>query len=124
MDSCNVTKFPMEPKIVITKDEGGSIGNSTEYKCVVGGLRYLVHTCSDISYAVEIISRFMKRPTQMHLNDAKKIIRYIKRTLNYGLTYSRNSADDALTELSYSDLAGYLEDMSLPEAEVCSSLVL
>lgn len=110
MGSCNSTKFPMEPKAVITRDEGGVAVNSTEYKSIVGGLRYLVHTRPDISYAVGIISRYMERPTEMHMNAAKKIMRYIKGTLNHGLIYSRSSANSAITGFSDSDLAGNIED--------------
>lgn len=110
MGSCNPTKFPMDPKAVITKDEGGATGNSTEYKSIIGGLRYLVHTRPDISYAVGIISRYMEKPTEMHLNAAKKILRYVKGTLNYGLIYSKDSANNAITGFSDSDLAGNIED--------------
>ncbi|XP_074373925.1 uncharacterized protein LOC141714296 [Apium graveolens] len=76
MGSCNLTKFPMDPKTVITNDEGGAVVNSTEYKSIICGLRYLVHTRPDISYAVGIISRYMEKPTVMHLNAAKKILRF------------------------------------------------
>lgn len=68
---CNPTKYPFDPKEQITKDEGGKQVNVTQYKSLIGGLRYLVHTKPDISYAVGIVSRFMECPTTMHLNAIK-----------------------------------------------------
>ncbi|XP_074360682.1 secreted RxLR effector protein 161-like [Apium graveolens] len=77
---------------------------------MVGGLRYLVHTRPDIAFAVGIVSRFMEHPTVMHMNAAKKILRYVKGTIDYGLLYSRWSRNNILTGYSDSDLAGNVED--------------
>lgn len=44
MNDCNPTKYPMDPKELLTKDEGGIAVDVTQYKSIVGGLRYLVHT--------------------------------------------------------------------------------
>lgn len=79
----------MGPKVQISKDEGGKVVNVTEYKSLVGGLRYLVHTRPDIAYSVGIVSRYMEKPTTMHLNVVKRILRYIKGTLNFGLVYRK-----------------------------------
>lgn len=110
MESCNPTRFPMDPKAVITKDEGGTAVNATEYKSIIGGLRYLVHTRPDIAFAVGIISRYMEKPTELHLNAAKRILRYIRGTVSYGLIYSETSANNAITGFSDSDLGGNVED--------------
>lgn len=95
---------------MITKDEKGNVVNPTEYKSMVGGLRYLVHTCPDKAYAVDIVSRFMERPTTVHLNAVKRILRYVKGTLDYGLVYSRTNGNNLLTGYSDSDLAGHIDD--------------
>ncbi|KAL8132618.1 hypothetical protein AgCh_008194 [Apium graveolens] len=52
----------------------------------------------------------MEKPTVMHLNAVKRIIRYIKGTLEYGLVYSSVSRNNVLTGYSDSDLAGHVED--------------
>ena len=54
MSECNPTKFPMDPKETLTKDEGGKLVYNTQFKSLVGGLRYLVHTRPDIAYSVGI----------------------------------------------------------------------
>lgn len=66
MRDCNPVKYPMEPRIQLDKDVKGKPVDSTMYKSTVGGLRYLVHTQPDISYAVWVVSRYMERPTMIH----------------------------------------------------------
>lgn len=110
MLGCNPTKFPMDPKLQITKDEKGTPVDPTKFKSLVGGLRYLVHTRPDIAFSVGIVSRYMERPTEMHLIAAKRILRYIQGTLEYGLVYSKDSSNNVLTGYSDSDLAGQIDD--------------
>lgn len=38
MLGCNPTKYPMDPKENISKDEGGKPVDTTEFKSIVGGL--------------------------------------------------------------------------------------
>lgn len=89
MVKCNSCKYPMEPKLELTKDEEGDLVNPTVYRSIIGGLRYLTHTRPDISYDVGIVSRFIERPTVKHRQAVKHILRYIKGTIDYGLKYTR-----------------------------------
>lgn len=76
----------------------------------MGGLRYLVHTRPDIAYAVGIVSRFMEKLTVLHKNAVKRILRYVKGTLDFGLLYSKNSGNNMLVGYSDSDWAGKTDD--------------
>lgn len=107
---CNPIKCPMESRVQLDKYEHGKAVDSTKYKSMVGGLRYLVHTRPDISYAVGIVSRFMERPTVVHQGAVKRILRYVKGTLNYGIVYKRGTGDYLFVGYSDSDLAGSLVD--------------
>lgn len=110
MNDCNPAKYPMDPKELLTKDEGGTAVDATQYKSLVGGLRYLVHTRPDIAYSVGVVSRFMERPTKLHVNAVKRILRYVKGTLQFGLTYSKQGGNNVLLGYSDSDLGGNLDD--------------
>ena len=104
MLECNPTKSPMEHKVKLKKNEDGELVNPTEYRSIVGGLRYLTHTRPDISFAVGVVSRFMERPTMKHLQAVKGILRYVKGTLNYGIVYTKGESKITITGYSDSDM--------------------
>ena len=106
MDMCNPAKTPVEVGTKLTKKGEEPLVDSTYFKQIVGSLRYLTCTRPDISYAVGLISRFMESPNQYHMQVAKRIMRCLKGTQNYGLFYS--STDNCA--LSDSDWAGDLDD--------------
>ncbi|XP_074328230.1 secreted RxLR effector protein 161-like [Apium graveolens] len=110
MGECNPTKYPMAPKEHITKDEGGTLIDPMEYKSMIGGLRYLVHTHPNISYVVGIISRFIEKTTIKQKHVVIRIFKYVKGTLEYGLVYSRHCANNMLVGYSDSDLVGQPHD--------------
>lgn len=110
LEECNAVRYPMEPKIKMHKDENGKAVNPTNFKSLVGGLRYLVHTRPDIAHSVGIVSRYMERPTVLHMNAVKRILRYIKGTVEFGLIYTKGAGDYLLSGYSDSDLAGNVED--------------
>ena len=87
MLNCNPTKSPMDHKLRLTKEGDGNLVNPTEYRSIVGGLRYLTHTRPDLSYSVGVVSRYMEKPTMAHLQAVKGILRYIKGTLDYCIVY-------------------------------------
>lgn len=106
----NLVKYPMEPRVQLDKDAGGKLVDPTAYKSLVGGLRYLVHTRPDISYAVGVVSRFMDKPTVAHQGAVKQILRYVNGTMGYGITYSKGTGNYIFSGYSDSDLAGNVED--------------
>lgn len=65
----------------------------------------MVHNTSDISFAVGLIIRFTERPTILHLNATKRVLRYVKGTLDYGSKYTRGSDNLLLTGFSDTDYA-------------------
>ncbi|XP_026417087.1 uncharacterized protein LOC113312558 [Papaver somniferum] len=76
MDNCNPILTPVEERLKLTKDGLGELVNSTEFKGLVGCLRYLTATRPDIMYAVGLVSRFMESPRQSYLQAAKRIPKY------------------------------------------------
>ncbi|KAI3782063.1 hypothetical protein L2E82_12095 [Cichorium intybus] len=99
MADCNPSKYPMESKLSLTKDEGGVEVNSTDYRRLVGSLRYLTHTRPDLAYSVGVVSRFMESPKESHFKAVKQILRYIKGTQSHGLVY-RKGGDGKLIGFS------------------------
>lgn len=110
MIDCNATRSQMEHKLRLSKGEEGELVNPKEYKSIVGALRYLTHTRPDLSFTVGVVSRFMEKPTVKHLQAVKGILRYVKGTLSYGLTYKRGESKVTLTGYSDSDFGKDLDD--------------
>lgn len=79
------------------------------YKQIVGSLMYLTSTRSDIMHAVNLISRYMENPAEVHLLAAKRIFRYLKGTTNFGILY-KNGVKSSLLGYSDSDYAGDPDD--------------
>ncbi|KAL7617031.1 hypothetical protein Lser_V15G00150 [Lactuca serriola] len=99
----------MESKLQLTKDEEGELVDPTSYRSIIGGLRYLTHTRPDIAYSVGIVSRFMERPTKQHQVAVKHILRYVKGTVDYGLSYTKGRKN-CVIGYTNSDLARDVED--------------
>ena len=58
------------------------------YASDVGSLMYaMICTCLDICYVVGLVSRYQSNAGQKHLMTVKRILRYLKGTLNYMLCY-------------------------------------
>ncbi len=77
------------------------------YQSAVGSLLYLsTWTRPDISYAVNNVAKFCSKPTQQHWTAVKRIMRYLKGTINVGLRYNKGTADPECTGFSDSDWAG------------------
>ncbi|KAG6531657.1 hypothetical protein ZIOFF_005473 [Zingiber officinale] len=109
MADCNATKQPMEPKTQLHKDLEGTPIDATEYRRVIGCLRYLLHTRPDLSYSVDMASRYMEKPTSMHHKVVKQILRYLKGTIYFGLAYTKGPQEISIFGYSDSDLAGDLD---------------
>lgn len=87
MEKCNQVTTPVESGLELRKNEDGDV-DPTYFKSLVGSLRYLTCTRPDILYGVGLISRYMETPDQSHLNAAKRILRYLKGTIDEGLSYT------------------------------------
>ena len=108
MGSCNAVNNPMVPGTKLSSQEKGEEIDSTEYKQLIGSLIYITTTRPDIMYAVSFLSRFMATPKEGHLLAAKRILRYLKGTMNFGIFYKRSS-DNTLKGYTDSDFAGDLD---------------
>ena len=58
---------------------------------MIGGLQYLTNTKPHIANAVGIVARFQVDPKETLLASMKRIFRYLKGTMEYGLWYDRSN---------------------------------
>jgi hypothetical protein len=99
----------MDPGARLDADKQGERVDATEYRRIIGCLRYLLHTRPDLSFSVGMASRFMEKHTVKHRNAVKQIMRYLKGTLEFGLVYTQANAKEVLLGYNDSDVGGDLE---------------
>jgi len=105
MEDCKVMSTPMNQKEIFSKDDGTEKVDEAYYRSLIGCLMYLTATRPDILYAVSFLSRFMHCASDLHLRAAKRIVRYIKGTINYGVKFHK-SQKFRLNGFSDSDWGG------------------
>ena len=66
----------------------------------MGSLQYLTFTRPDITHAVNKVCQKFQQPTKADLRAVKRILQYLKGTLNFGLRYLKQSS---LTLYGFSD---------------------
>jgi hypothetical protein len=103
LTDCNPALTPVEEKLKLSRDSTTEEVDATQYWRLVGSLRYLAHTRSDLAFSVGYVSRFMQRPTTEHQQAEKRIIRYVAGTLDHGLCYLRCPGEAHLVGYSDSD---------------------
>lgn len=74
----------------------------------MGSLQYLTVTRPDVAYAVNRLSQFMHKPTEKHLQSLKRVLRYLKQTIHYGL-FLKRVQPITLSAFSDSDWGGCRE---------------
>ncbi|PNX82628.1 putative LRR receptor-like protein kinase, partial [Trifolium pratense] len=109
MNQCNKVCSPIVSENKLTKDENGRLVDATSNRQMIGCLMYLLATRLDLTFSVCLIARYMERLNEIHLVAAKRVLRYIKGSMNYGVLYKKN-CELALKGWTYSDYAGDLDD--------------
>jgi hypothetical protein len=79
------------------------------YQSMIGCINYLAtQTRPDIAYAASVLSRFLVNPSPAHIKAAKRVLQYLKGTVDFSITYS-SAEPPALNLRLFSD-ADYAGD--------------
>lgn len=79
------SRFPVDQNLSLTQSNGELLHDPFQYRRLVGRLIYLTITRPDLVYVVHILSQFMDKPRQPHLEAAHKVLRYIKQAPGQGI---------------------------------------
>jgi hypothetical protein len=110
MEDCKPVATPMNPKEKFSKEDGAERVDEKLYRSLIGCLMYLTATRPDIMYAVSLLSRYMHCASEIHFQAAKRILRYVKGTVDYGIRFNQVQ-NFRLLGYSDSDWAGCVDDM-------------
>lgn len=86
---------PLSTSVSLLLNDGSSSVDSTEFCKVIGALQYLSFTRPDISFAVNKLFQFMHHPTQIHWTTTKRLLRYLKNTIFYGISMDDRKSTSA-----------------------------
>ena len=90
MQDCKPVSTPMEANKCFTKlAEGDEAVDTRLYQSAIGSLNYAaIATRPDLSTAIGKLSQFMTSPSSDHWAGVKRVLRYIKGTLDHGLKFT------------------------------------
>ncbi|KAK2993889.1 hypothetical protein RJ640_025046 [Escallonia rubra] len=109
LDAAKPVHTPMSTSTQLSRHRGDPYPSPTEYRSIVGALQYLSFTRPDISFAVNKVAQFMQAPTSEHWSAVKRILRYLKDTIHFGLCLAKSS-NLSLSAYSDTDWAGCPDD--------------
>jgi hypothetical protein len=106
MTGCNPCHVPMEARLKLSKQNTQPLVDATAYQSIIGSLRYLMNTHTNLAFGVDYVSRFLEEPREDHLEAVKKILCYVVGTCNWGLWFGRKKRNQPLlTGFSDADFA-------------------
>jgi hypothetical protein len=89
MENCKPVSTPVD--ISLLKSQGQKLTN-IPYQSLIGMLMYLsVKSRPDIAYITSYLSQFNNDHTDVHWKIAKRVLRYLKGTIDYSLCYKKTN---------------------------------
>jgi len=117
MDSSSTRIIPFDPNGRLSKQMAPTTEEEKEemqqvpYREAVGSLMYVTTTFRpDIAYAVSQVAQFCENPGRPHWTAVKRIMAYLKGTLNHGIVFGKKEEEEALQLYGYTD-ADYAGDL-------------
>ena len=89
MEHANPVSTPLDPNHKLEPNKEICEPNrSNDYASLIGSLQYLaIATRPNIAFAVNRLASYTENPSLKHYGAAKRLLRYIKETRDYGITY-------------------------------------
>lgn len=109
MIECKGISTPTVSRDNIFSDNSSFFADPTLYRSIVGGHQYLSLTRPEVCFSIHKASQYLHAPTDAHWSFVKRILRYLKATMNSGL-FIRKSPHTALTVYTDADWASNFDD--------------
>ena len=109
LESASSVRTPMSQNVKLTTDLLGKSVDPSLYRSMIGSLLYLTASRLDISYSVGVCAIYQANPKESHMIALKRIIKYVKTTIEFGVWYSKDTSD-VLAGYSDADWAENADD--------------
>lgn len=95
LKNCKPARTPLPDGADLFIEVEQPIEDNELYRSIIGSLLYLANNSRpDIAYAVALLSRFVSRPGKVHLEAAKRVLRYVKGTADSRIIYRKGGAPE------------------------------
>ena len=86
----------MDTNLKLSVDSSSELVDVTLYIHIIGSLIYLMNTRPYICFAMNTLSQSLVEPINVHLVAIKHVTRYLKGTIDYGLSYIEIMPSDCM----------------------------
>ena len=100
MTDCKPCSTPVDTQAKLSAALGDPVTDPTAYRSLAGALQYLTFTRPDLTYVVQQVCLHMHDPREPHLAALKRLLRYVRGTVDLGLVLHRSSSTELVV---YSD---------------------
>jgi hypothetical protein len=105
MSNCKPVSTPADTKAKTSSIDGPLFPDGSWYRSMAGALQYLTLTRPDMAYAIQQVCLHMHAPRECHAAMLKRILRYLKGTIDFGL-HLHTATTPTLTAYTDADWAG------------------
>ncbi|XP_058751672.1 uncharacterized mitochondrial protein AtMg00810-like [Vicia villosa] len=91
MENESHKRIPAPTHLKLSKDKKGVVVDQSLYTSMIGSLLYLAASIPDITFVVGVCVRYQAEPETSHINQVKRIFKYINGTRDYEMLYSHSS---------------------------------
>ena len=92
MDNCNSVSTPIEAnlQLVALHDDYNAMSTKRlDYQRVIESIMYaMLGTRPDLAFTISTLSKYCINPGPQHAQAVQRVFRYLKKTLDYGITFS------------------------------------
>ena len=91
MEKYKPVSTPMVTRCKMSKDDEYLEVYHTMYRSIIGSLLYVTIATPDVMQVVVLVARFQSTPNKTHVSTVKRILIYLKGTVDYGLWYPKRN---------------------------------
>lgn len=106
MSDCKSMSTPADSKLSLTPSPDGGDKTNLPYRALIGSLMFLATVSRpDIAFIVSYLSRFLNSYSDVHYSAAKRVLRSLSGTKDFGILYKKSPRSFDLKGFSDSDFA-------------------
>jgi hypothetical protein len=105
MVDCKPILMPVDTQAKVFVTFGPPIADPTQFRSLTRALQYLTFIHPDITYVVQQVCLHMHDPREPHLTAMKRVLRYLRGSLDFGLHLRCTTSSSELTVYTNADWA-------------------